>query len=104
MSTPELPLTPEQAEAAERLYQALHAACDDELRQIARLLASKPDDKLLGKTEFEVRHRVHKIGAKALETALNERKKGGTKAPACAAQSATARVSFRTVGIRPSSA
>jgi hypothetical protein len=82
MSTLELPLTPEQAEAAERIYQVLRSACDDDIRQIARLLASKPDDKLLGKTEFEVRDQVHRIGAKAIETALNERKKGGTKGPA----------------------
>ena len=82
MSTLELPLTPEQAEAAERIYQVLRSACDAEIRQIARLLASKPDDKLLGTTEFEVRDRVHRIGAKAIETALNERKKGGTKGPA----------------------
>ena len=81
MSTLELPLTPEQAEAAERIYQVLRSACDDDIRQIARLLASKPDDKLLGTTEFEVRDRVHRIGAKAIETALNERKKGGTKGP-----------------------
>lgn len=82
MPAPEIPLTSEQELAAERLYQTLRSACDDELRQIARLLASKPDDKLLGKTEFEVRDRVHRIGAKALETALRERKGGGTKAPA----------------------
>jgi hypothetical protein len=82
MSAPEIPLTAEQDEAAERLYQTLRAACDDDLRRIARLLASKPDDKLLGKTEFEVRDRVHKIGAKAIETALNERKKGGAEGPA----------------------
>ena len=81
MSTLELPLTPEQAEAAERIYQVLRSACDDDIRQIARLLASKPNDKLLGTTEFEVRDRVHRIGAKAIETALNERKKGGTKGP-----------------------
>jgi hypothetical protein len=79
MSAPENPLTPEQEDAAERLYQTIRAACDDDLRQIARLLASKPDHKLLGKTEFEVRDRVHKIGAKAIETALNGREKGGTK-------------------------
>ena len=82
MSTLELPLTLDQAESAERIYQVLRSACDDEIRQIARLLASKPDDKLLGTTEFEVRDRVHSIGAKAIETALNERKKGGTKGPA----------------------
>ena len=79
MSSLELPFTPEQVEAAERIYQVLRSASDDDIRQIAQLLASKPDHKLLGKTEFEVRDRVHRIGAKAIETALNERKKGGTK-------------------------
>ena len=43
---------------------------------LAELLASKPDDQLLGQTEFEVRDRVHGIGAKAIEAALDERKKG----------------------------
>jgi hypothetical protein len=46
------------------------------------LLVSKRDEELLGATEFAVRDRVHAIGALALETALNERKKsppgGGT--------------------------
>jgi hypothetical protein len=81
MSTPEIPLTPEQEQVAERLYQTLRSTCDDDLRRSARLLASKPDHKLLGETEFEVRDQVHQIGAKALEAALNERKKGATKAP-----------------------
>ena len=53
-----------------------------DLRGLAELLASKPDHQLLGPTEFEVRDRVHTIGAKAIETALDERKKGGTKGPA----------------------
>ena len=75
-------LTPEQAEQAERIYQTLRAVSDDQLRQIAHSLASKPDHQLLGKTEFEVRDRVHQIGAKAIGTALNERKRGGTKGPA----------------------
>lgn len=75
-------LNAEQAAEAERLFQLLRPAVEDELRELARLLASKPDNKLLGKTEFEVRDRVHKIGARAIETALNERKKGGIKAPA----------------------
>lgn len=75
-------LTAEQAELAERIYQTLRQAADSDLRGLAELLASKPDRQLLGHTEFEVRDRVHKIGAKALETALDERKKGGTKAPA----------------------
>jgi hypothetical protein len=74
--------TPESTELAERIYQSLKQAADADLRALAQLLASKPDHQLLGQTEFEVRDRVHKIGAKALETALEERKKGGTRAPA----------------------
>jgi hypothetical protein len=74
-------LTPEQSELAERIYQTLRQAADSDLRGLAELLASKPDRQLLGQTEFEVRDHVHKIGAKALETALDERKKGGTKVP-----------------------
>ena len=46
---------------------------------MARLLVSKPDEELLGATEFEIRDRVHKLGAHAIETALGERKKRGTK-------------------------
>jgi hypothetical protein len=73
-----LNLTPEQRAEADRLTELLTKAAAEEIRGIAELLASRPDHKLLGKTEFEVRDRAHKIGAKAIETALNERKKGGT--------------------------
>jgi hypothetical protein len=75
-------LTTDQVDLAERIYQSLRQATDSDLRSLAELLACKPDRQLLGQTEFEVRDRVHTIGAKALETALEERKKGGTKAPA----------------------
>ncbi len=76
------PLTPEQAETADRIYQSLRQAVDSDLRSLAELLASKPDRQLLGQTEFEVRDRVHEIGARAIQTALDERKKRGTKGPA----------------------
>jgi hypothetical protein len=75
-------LTPEQAELSDRIYHSLRQAAEADLRQLADLLASKPDRQLLGQTEFEVRDAVHKIGAKAFEAALSERKKGGTKGPA----------------------
>ncbi len=78
----DLNLTAEQAAEADRLFEVLRPRIEEELRQLTQLLASKPDDKLLGKTEFEVRDRVHRIGAQALEAALNGRKKGATKAPA----------------------
>jgi hypothetical protein len=86
-----LPLTPDQAELSDRIYQSLRQAADADLRGLADLLASKPDRQLLGQTEFEVRDRVHKIGAKALETALEERKKGGTRGPVGAAHTARSR-------------
>lgn len=76
------PLTPEQQTRAQQLYAALQGPFLDEAQRLARLLATKEDAHLLGSTEFEVRDAVHRLGAKALETALNERKKGGTKAPA----------------------
>ena len=69
-------LTPEQQAEATRIADILMEAAREEIVAISELLASKPDHKLLGKTEFEVRDRVHKIGAKAVETALNERKRG----------------------------
>lgn len=75
-------LTPAQAQDAEQLFQTLKQATETDLRDLAALLASKPDRQLLGQTEFEVRDKVHQIGAKALETAVNLRKKGATKVPA----------------------
>ena len=75
------PLTPEQQDEAQRIERILMESVPNEIRSIAELLASKPDRQLLGQTEFEVRDLVHQIGAKAIETALDQRKKGGTKDP-----------------------
>ena len=75
------PLTPEQQDEVQRIERILMESVRNEIRSIAELLASKPDRQLLGQTEFEVRDLVHKIGAKAIETALDQRKKGGTKDP-----------------------
>jgi|SRR5206468_10391211 len=77
-------LTPEQHEEAERIYQILKLRTDAELRQLAELLASKQDHQIFGATEFEVRDRVHRIGAEAMQTALEERKKRGTTVPVAA--------------------
>jgi hypothetical protein len=71
-------LTPEQEAEAQRLFEALQQPFLDEARRLARLLAAKPDAQLLGRAEFEVRDRVHRLGAQALQAALDERKKGGT--------------------------
>lgn len=74
----DIQLTPEQEAEAQRIAEIVGRKVQEETLRIARLLASKPDAELLGKTEFEVRDRVHDLGARTLETALQERKKGGT--------------------------
>jgi len=75
-------LTPEQEAEAQRLAESVAVKTKEELLQITRLLVSKKDHELFGETEFQVRDLVHKIGARAIETAVNERKKGGTKGQA----------------------
>ena len=78
MYLPDPALTPEQNADAERIYLALRRATEDEHLQMARLLACKGDDRLFGQTEYDVRDLAHETGAKALQAALDGRKKGGT--------------------------
>jgi len=78
MRTSRPDLTPGQVAEAERIFQTLHQASEDEHWRIAQLLASRPDAQLLGATEFEVRDLVHETGAKAIQVALDGRKRGGT--------------------------
>jgi hypothetical protein len=40
-------------------------------------MASKGNHELFGQTEFELRDRVHELGARVLETAADERQKKG---------------------------
>lgn len=72
-------LSPQQKAEAQRLFEALQQPFLDEARRLAELLAAKPDAQLLGQTEFEVRDAVHRLGATALEAALDGRKKGGIR-------------------------
>lgn len=58
-------------------------AAIEEADAVARMLSESADGDLLGKTEFALRDAVHRVGAKTLEAAANERaKKRGTKAAA----------------------
>jgi hypothetical protein len=75
----EIKLTPEQEAEAQRIAAIVAQKAKEEALAMARLLVSKPDHEILGATEFEIRDRVHKLGAHAIEVALKERKKGGTK-------------------------
>jgi hypothetical protein len=78
MTTPqtETPNTPD-LELRERIRQIFL----DEADRVTQLLDSRPNDQLLGQTEFLLRDAVHRAGALALEAALDGRKKGGTRAP-----------------------
>ena len=78
-------LTPEQEAEAQRLAALISQKTQEEILHMTRLLVAKADHQLLGLSEFEVRERAHIIAAHAIETALNERKKGATKDPASSA-------------------
>jgi len=71
----------EQLSDAEReLFEALGPAFQEERVRVAKLLASKADRELFGETEFELRERVHRLGAASLEEAAKWRqKKGGVR-------------------------
>ena len=100
------PLTPELETEAQRLAELIQKAARDEILAVARLMVSKSDRQLLGATEFEVRDLVHKIGAKAFEAELGERKKKAkrpTKAPASAARPAGKPPNSTAGGQKPSS-
>jgi hypothetical protein len=75
---PEITLTAEQEAEAQRWAEIFSAKVKEEALAMARMLVAKKSEELLGKTEFELRDRVHRLGADVLETALHERKKGGT--------------------------
>jgi hypothetical protein len=75
-------LPEDQARRAQQLFDSLMAAAEPDLRAIAESLATKPDDQLFGRTEFELRDQVLRLGAKALQAAAQQRKKGGTRGPA----------------------
>jgi len=73
-----VPLTPEQQAEANRIHTALVAAAANDLRELADTLARTSEATIFGANEFTIRDIVLRVGAKAIEVALEERKKGGT--------------------------
>lgn len=59
------------------LFERLKPLYEQELLRMVKAMCAKKDEELLGKNEYEVRDRVHELGAKALEIAVNERQKKG---------------------------
>jgi hypothetical protein len=73
-SAPRFSLSAEQEAEAQALAQRIRELADEEVLQMARLLVSKPDREIFGDTEFELRDIVLKLGAKALEERLRQKK------------------------------
>ncbi|MGH9817775.1 MAG: hypothetical protein ACRD6I_17010 [Candidatus Acidiferrales bacterium] len=73
----EVALSAEQEELAQRIYQRLRTKVDDELLAMVRLMASKPDHEIFGKGEFELRDKLHEVGATIVAESANERAKKG---------------------------
>jgi hypothetical protein len=74
------PLSPEREAEAQQLLRALRQAADEDLLAIARALVATDEHTLFGQTEFDIRDLVHKIGAKAYQAHLAQ-KKMATAAP-----------------------
>jgi len=67
-------LSAEKEAEAQALAERIRELADDEILQMARLLVSKPDREIFGDTEFELRDIVLKVGAKAMEEHLRQKK------------------------------
>jgi hypothetical protein len=73
-------LSAEKEAEAQALAQRIRELADEEILQMARLLVSKPDREIFGDTEFELRDMVLKVGAKAIEEHLRQKKTATTDA------------------------
>src|SRR6476661_8934137 len=73
-------LSPDKEAEAQALAERIRELADEEILQMARLLVSKPDREIFGDTEFELRDIVLKVGAKALEERLRQKKTAITDA------------------------
>lgn len=70
-------LSAEQEALAQRIYEKLRMKMDNELLDMARLMASKADHEIFGPGEFELRDRLNKVGATIVAESANERAKKG---------------------------
>lgn len=72
-------LSVEQQAEAQRIVDIVMAKARVEIETAARLVVSKADPELFGKTEFVLRDAMHRLGACVLDAALEQRKKRGTR-------------------------
>lgn len=81
-------LTAEQEAQAARIADVILGAMRVDALAMARFMASRQDSELLGESEFRIRDRCHALGARVIDAALSERKKGGTADRARSARTA----------------
>jgi hypothetical protein len=67
-------LSLEQEKEAQQLASRVQEAIEAEILQMTRILVSKEPSNLFGKTEFDIRDIVHRIGAKVFELHLAQKK------------------------------
>ena len=81
MRTARPDLSPEQLLEAERIFQAMRQAVEDEQWQIAQLLASKPDGQIFGATEYQVRDLTPRSEPRPSRSPSTAGKKLGRQSP-----------------------
>jgi hypothetical protein len=70
-------LSMEQQAEADLIYERIRGSFDREARRLAELMASKETRNLFGETEYQIRDRVHALGAEVLAATAEERVKKG---------------------------
>lgn len=78
-------MTPKAIAEVQRVHDVMLKAMDQEIWRMAQCVVTKRDDQLFGETEFTLREKALRMGAKALQATVNDRKKGGTKVAALSA-------------------
>lgn len=66
----------ELSDEEQRIYERLEEVFEEERRRMARAL-SGAGSQLFGRAEYELRDQAHRLGARALEAAADERQKKG---------------------------
>jgi hypothetical protein len=74
---PQAVLSAEQQAEADLIYERIRGAFDQEARRLAELMASKETRQIFGETEYQIRDRVHALGAEVLAATAEERVKKG---------------------------
>lgn len=71
----EVELSPEQEEMAQRVCARIEERMATAVRQMVRQFMSHKPEEIFGPGEFELRDRLHNLGAMLVEETVNERAK-----------------------------